>query len=320
MVTIQLRPAALADLPDMCALTNRAEAAAGVPRVQTVEELQEELDVPYIDLGLDTRVALHDDELVGLAWIWNPPSDDAEERAHLVGEVDPARRGLGIGRALLEWSVDRAEERLRGRSNDLPKYVRVDAYEWLEANHRLYARFGFAPVRWFADLLRPLAPRPVVPVPDGIAIEPWPNDRAEEIRLVRNQAFADHWGSTPVDADRWDRSVHGHGSRLDLSAIAVDTATGEVVALCLNAAYPEDDEVTGRREAWIGILGTARAWRHRGVASALIAWSVAAFDDAGFSHAALGVDTDNPTGAARLYRDLGFEPMRRSVTHQIQLT
>jgi len=60
-----------------------------------------------------------------------------------------------------------------------------------------------------------------------------------------------------------------------------------------------------------------QAWRGRGVASALVVRSLQAFEAAGLSHAALGVDGDNPTGAAHLYRSLGFEPHRRSVTYEI---
>ena len=136
---------------------------------------------------------------------------------------------------------------------------------------------------------------------------------------MRNAAFADHWGSAPVDEASWHSLVRGHGARADLSVVAVEEATGEVVGLCLNQAYPEDDELTGRQEAWIENLATAGRWRGRGVASSMIAWSMRAFAEAGFSHAMIAVDTDNLTGAARLYRSVGFERERRSVTHQIEL-
>jgi ribosomal protein S18 acetylase RimI-like enzyme len=114
--------------------------------------------------------------------------------------------------------------------------------------------------------------------------------------------------------------VRGHGARPDLSVIAVEEATGQPVALCLNHAYPEDDERTGRQEAWIENLGTVRPWRARGLASGLLAWSMHAFADTGFSHAMIAVDSDNPTGAARLYRSLGFERERRSITRQLEIT
>ncbi|HRE01803.1 MAG TPA: GNAT family N-acetyltransferase [Ilumatobacteraceae bacterium] len=60
-----------------------------------------------------------------------------------------------------------------------------------------------------------------------------------------------------------------------------------------------------------------RDWRGRGVASALIARSMDGFEQAGFTHALLNVDSASPTGASRLYRSLGFEPIARTVVHQI---
>jgi mycothiol synthase len=305
---------------DLCALSNRAVSHEGVPRVIMVDEFEETIEAPYLDLDLDARAAYRDGQLVGWTWVWNPPSEHLLERAYLFGDVDPAARGQGVGHALLGWGVARAEERLRSRDHDLPRYVRVEAYDWMEANHHLYGHFGFTPARWFEELVRPLVDLPTIEPVDGVAFVPWPAEQDEVLLAVRNAAFADHWGSAPVDPAWWQATVRGHGARPDLSVIAVEEATGQPVALCLNHAYPEDDERTGRQEAWIENLGTVRPWRARGLASGLLAWSMHAFADTGFSHAMIAVDSDNPTGAARLYRSLGFERERRSITHQLEIT
>jgi ribosomal protein S18 acetylase RimI-like enzyme len=91
------------------------------------------------------------------------------------------------------------------------------------------------------------------------------------------------------------------------------------VGACLNHRYEADDAVHGRREGWIMSLSTLPQWRGRGIASALIERSLHTFAGAGLTHAAIGVDGDSPTGAARLYRSLGFEPLRRSITSQIEV-
>ena len=319
MSSIELRPVRPDQLEELCALTNRAERHEGLPRVLTVDELEESLAAPFLDLDVDARAAYCGDRLAGWVWIWNPPSERSLERAYVCGDVDPEARGRGAGWALMGWGVARAEERLRSRDHDLPRYIRVEAFDWMEANHRLYGHFGFTPVRWFEELVRPLVDLPAVQGADGVVLCPWPADQDEVLRAVRNAAFADHWGSAPVDQASWHSLVRGHGARADLSVVAVEEATGEVVGLCLNQAYPEDDELTGRHEAWIENLATAGRWRGRGVASSMIAWSMWAFAEAGFSHAMIAVDTDNLTGAARLYRSLGFERERRSITHQIEI-
>lgn len=320
MSSIELRPLRSDEIPALCALINRIEHHDGVPRVLSLDELQEELDQPYLDLDADTRVAVEGDQLVGWTWVWNAPTEAILERAFVPGGVDPDHRSRGVGRALLAWSIDRATERMTGRTHGFPRFIRVGAYDWEEANHRLYARLGFTAVRWFDDLIRPLDDLPSAPIPVGIELREWPDDQDEELRRVRNEAFADHWGSAPLDVDTWHSVLRGHSARPDLSVIAVDTATGEIVGLSHNEVYPEDEELTGRREAWIGHLATARAYRGRGLASAMLARSMQNFTAAGFSHAMLDVDADNPTGAHRLYRALGFETLHRNITHQIELS
>jgi len=317
--SVDLRPVHPEQLEELCALINRADRHEGLPRVLTLDELEESLAAPFLDLEVDARAAYRDDCLAGWVWIWNPPSEQLLERAYVCGGVDPEARGQGAGWALMEWGVARAEARLRSRDHDLPRCIRVEAFDWMEANHRLYGHFGFTPVRWFEELVRPLVDLPAVQVADGVVLRPWPPDQDEVLRTVRNAAFADHWGSAPIDQASWHSLVRGHGARADLSVVAVEEATGEVVALCVNQSYPEDDALTGRQEAWIQNLATAGPWRGRGLASSMIAWSLAAFAEAGFSHAMIAVDADNLTGAARLYRSLGFERERRSITHQIEI-
>jgi ribosomal protein S18 acetylase RimI-like enzyme len=159
---------------------------------------------------------------------------------------------------------------------------------------------------------------PPLTVPSGVHIVPWPVDRDEEIRIAKNIAFADHWGSTPTAPLHWDHSVRGYGARPDLSFVALDT-DDRVVAHCLNKRYPSDDDTTGRSDGWIDNLGTLPEWRGKGVAAALVTHSLHAFTTAGFSHASIGVDSENPSGAAALYRRLGFGLHQRSITHEIAL-
>jgi mycothiol synthase len=299
-------------------MINRSERHDEAPTALTLEELLQEFDVPFVDLAADTRVAVDGDDIVGWAWVWNPEVDSGEDRAVVFGEVDPAHRGKGIGRRLLGWSIDRSTERLRSREHDLPRFIRAYRREWYEDRRRLFARFGLEPARWFEELIRPLdTPIPEAPLAEGISIVPLPDDRDDETLTVRNVTFADHWGSGPLGPEVWNKRLRGHGARPDLSFVAVDDASGAIVGICISAAFPEEFEVTGRQEAWIDILGTLRSHRQRGVASALIARSLAAFRADGFTHAMIGVDSGSPTGAHVLYRKLGFDLLRTEVVHQL---
>lgn len=64
--------------------------------------------------------------------------------------------------------------------------------------------------------------------------------------------------------------------------------------------------MTGKRDFYIPLVGTRRAGRKRGIATALLARALAEAQAAGFATASLTVDADSPTGALGLYQRVGF--------------
>lgn len=318
MSGIELRPMTEDDFGRVHALQVGADAVDGRQIVLTLDELREELDDDHVRLADDVRLAIVDGRLAGYCYTYHLPSEVRLERCYLFGAVAPALRNRGVGRALLAWGIERATAQLRSTGRDLPCVIRVDGLDTIESRHRLFARMGFTPVRWFEELLRPLTDLPARREVPGVRIVSWPEDRDDEIREVKNRAFDDHWGATPTSEHHWQQMVRGFGARSDLSFVAVD-ADDRVVAHCLNKRYPADDELLGRRDGWIDNLGCLPEWRGQGIASALIVESLHAFAAAGLTHASIGVDADSPTGANRLYRSLGFTPKLRSITHEIVL-
>jgi ribosomal protein S18 acetylase RimI-like enzyme len=55
------------------------------------------------------------------------------------------------------------------------------------------------------------------------------------------------------------------------------------------------------------------------VAKALLANSFDAFRDEGLTHTMIGVDAENPTGAFRLYENLGYEAIHGTTTFELQV-
>ncbi len=84
----------------------------------------------------------------------------------------------------------------------------------------------------------------------------------------------------------------------------------------LCAAYPQD-WVQTPVEVWVNTVGTRPAVARQGrgpLAAGRGRCAGSAAADDGFERAILGVDDENPTGALRLYRALGFTDEVRSVT------
>lgn len=320
MVTPVLRPITEADLDSVLALIQRTNAHDAIPAVLSMEEFVDDLTADQADPATDSLLAAVGGEPVGYVHTLYLPSDVRLERCYINGAVAPEHRGQGIGTTLLKWGVARAREQLRSSDSELPKYIRVDDYDFVESAHRLFRRMGFTPIRYFDQLLRPLTDLPPLERTEvgSITIVAWDDERSEEVRAVKNEAFADHWGSTPTTPTRWHTMMNASTTRLDLSWLALDHAD-DVVGYCINERFEADDDVSGRQEAWIGNVGTLRNHRGRGVASALMIRSLHAFVADGLTHALLGVDSDNPTGAPRLYRGLGFRPHTRTITHEIRI-
>lgn len=317
-MTIEMRPLTPADLPALCALVQTSQRFDCTPQLVQLEELEEEFDDDAVVLATDTRLALLDHQLVGYVYTVHLPSDVREERCYTFGTVHPDHRRQGVGTALMEWALARGREQLLSSRRSLPRYLRADEFDFIEAAHQLFEHVGMVPVRYGEELLRPLVDLPPLPTMAGVTIVPWPDERDEEIRQEKNTAFADHWGSTPTSAAHWQHMVRGVTARPDLSFIALDD-DDNVIGHCLCARFPSEDEVLGRSDAWIDSLGTLREWRGRGIASAFVVHALHAFLAAGCTHASIGVDSENPTGAARLYRALGFELQNRRITHQLDV-
>ena len=127
---------------------------------------------------------------------------------------------------------------------DLPRAVRTNSWDWLEDAIGLYERFGLEPVRYNDVLSRSLAdPIPAKTVV-GSELVPWNEVDSEQVRQAHNEAFADHWGSTPIPRESWDHLNGEPNFRPDLSFVA--HADGEVVGYTRNAVYPEDWDTVGR--------------------------------------------------------------------------
>jgi ribosomal protein S18 acetylase RimI-like enzyme len=56
----------------------------------------------------------------------------------------------------------------------------------------------------------------------------------------------------------------------------------------------------------VDILGVRRGWRRRGIGLALLGAAFTEFHRRGIPRAELGVDSENPTGATRLYERAGM--------------
>ncbi|TXN30265.1 GNAT family N-acetyltransferase [Lacisediminihabitans profunda] len=305
-----------ARLGDVDAITGMMHAADRVdhPRYLTQrDEVLDSLDSSYIDAARDTIVGIDlTNSYVAFGSVALLPGQETLVRSVLFGAVDPAWRGKGIGRQLLRWQEQRALQQLATSDKPLPGWILafIDD-EAIQTNH-LFARAGYRTARYYFELRRRFdEPIPEVPVPEGFSIANPVPARHEELRLARNDAFRDHWGSQPTTEEQWDRFARRSVSRPDLSFV-VTAPTGEVAGFLLTEVNREDWPGQGYSSAYIDLVGVTRAWRHRGIAPAMLVEALRAIKAEGLDSAVLDVDSDSLTGALTLYEGVGFRQSGRS--------
>ena len=282
-------------------------------------EVREEFEAASDDDPIDTVAAVENSGTIqAMAWCSIPASSGVKWRVLPWVEVHPASRSTGLEDRLFDWVEARASMRLSRYADDLPRVFRNTVYDWRHDRIALLERRGYVRSRYFEEMARPLTmPLPEVEFPAGVRVEVWSPAVAEVARGVHNDAFADHWGSVPWSAERW-AGFQGESLLTDASFVAYEGA--DAVGYLMAAHYPHDFEDRGRTEAWIEGLGTVTSHRGQGIGSSLIAVTMRRFAERGYEYACIGVDSENPSGAHRMYARLGFEVERREIVFVKEFT
>ena len=307
------RPLAPGDLPAVAELLAAAEPVDDTGEHEDADDLAEWLLNDFLDLAADTRVVLDGDRVVAYADVLAPPTFRGAFGVQLGGRVHPGWRGRGIGRALLGWQVARAAEVHAERHPELPARVAASLATSMTSAEALARRAGFVAHRWFHSMERPLTDLPDRREVPGVRFVPFAWERDDEVRRAHNASFTEHYGSSERDEASWRTWFTGQRSfRPDLSVLALED--GAVTGYALAYVYDSDTRATGVATTYFGQIGVLPAARGRGLARATIATALHAAAGAGCGQASLGVDSENGSGALRLYEGLGFRTRRTHVT------
>jgi len=306
MTVFSWRPIEPGDVAEWTALVAEIQAADGGSEYFSEQDQLELFDNPSHDFARGSVVVLDGTVMAGYCLLTKRTAADPVHVMRHWGGVHPRYRNSGLGGQLLQWaeqaSVPLHEDLFSGHPLSLSGFC-------LQGNGPaadLFESHGYRLVRWMhemaIDLSQPLREAPVAP--PGVEIVGFTPERSQDARLVRDEAFRDHWGSTETTAEGW---AHGTGSQAFRPACSfVAYEAGEPLGVILAFEYDAYLEATGIRDLYIAIVGTRRAGRKRGIASALVARALAQAQAAGFVRASLGVQADSMTGAVGLYERIGF--------------
>jgi ribosomal protein S18 acetylase RimI-like enzyme len=313
-MTITTRPIGAFDADDLAALMARIEADHMTGFCLSAPEVVELLeDLPSATL----EGAWDGEELVAFTTVMPHEPTDAEQHFVLFGDVDPGRFGHGLGTEMFGRALDRAREHhARTAPQVAARYV-ATAYAGRDDQADLLASAGLTPGRHSYRMVARLdGDLPAPDLPDDLTVSVFDPADAEELRLVHNEVFADYPDGHPADPEFWTGfMVRASHVRPELSAIARD-ADGEVGSYVFTHEYAVPVSGQVGREIYVPYLGTHRNQRGRGLAGGLLAKVLRDCRAAGYDVVSLDVDTENPTGALRIYQRAGFEQVGRGDFYQ----
>jgi mycothiol synthase len=264
----------------------------------SVGEVRDELD--GIDLERDAwAVDGPDGQLIAFADLNRQGAGIRWEGATA---VLPKWRGRGIGSVLAR----EVEQRAREHVPEAPEGVEVVLRGWVKAQspaRRWAEELGYRATREFLRMEMTMSEEPPQPtqVPDGVAIREFVKGRDERATFdALEEAFSDHWGHVPATFEEWVTRTKAStfDASLWLLARKAGEDEGEILATCLGSVGPAGGWITG--------VGTRRAWRARGISTALLREILRRFWERGVRTVALGVDGESLTGATRVYERLGM--------------
>ena len=300
-----------ADYPLMVTILDACNAADRLDFVNTVDEIAWVFaHLTNCDPVRDMLFAEVDGETVAFSRVWWTEEDSGERLYKSLGFVHPDWRRHGLGRAMLRYNERRLRQIAAGQPPELPKLFRVWATDTEDGAQALFAGAGYQPVRHMIMMTRPVnLSLPDAPMPAGLEVRPAEPGHERAIWDAMWEARRDHWGYVePAEQDyqRWTRD------RLfapELWKVAWD---GEQVAgMVLNRLDRQQNEKYGRQQGYSQGVFVRRPWRRRGLARSLLVQSIRMFREMGMEETALGVDTQNPSGALRLYESVGYQQVQR---------
>ncbi len=308
-----MRPATMADLETAVALFNTCSQDQIGADEFSVDEYRTEWESPGFDLENATRTVIAPNgQMAGLIEVWdlsNPPV-----RIWVWGRVHPDYEGLGIGRAMMQWAEQRAQQAISRVPDGVQVIIESGALSTHEPSKRLFAAAGLEEARHFWRMVIDLDEGAAIPQPQwpaGITIKTYADyeDLTAVYRAV-DDAFKDHWGYTPSSEEealeRWTHWVE-NDKEFDPSLWFLAMDGDEIAAISLCRPKITDDPQMG----FVDTLGVRRPWRRQGLALALLHHTFTEFQKRGQPRVGLGVDAESLTGATRLYKKAGMHVARQ---------
>lgn len=304
------------DFPKMLVLINAAAVVDGDEISTTVEDIKNDYQhLTNSDPEKDMLFAEVNDQVVAysrVSWF----SEEKPEKTlytHFV-HIHPDWRNRGIEKVMIHWCEDRLKNIAEEKPQSHPQLFQTFSNELKPKFNNIIEELGYKPVRYFFEMSRDLENLPDAELPEGVEVRPVAEEDIHKIWTASVEAFRDHWGFVEPSEEDFDGYKKSKYFQPDLWQVAWHG--DEVVGSVLNYIDHDYNQKYNKKRGMTEEITTHRDWRRKGIAGALIVRSMKMHKEKGMEEVALGVDTNNLTGALRLYQSLGYEKEKTMMTYR----
>lgn len=306
--------AGISDYPLMINILEATTKADREERAIKLEDLQHDYEhLNNSDPEKDMLFAEINGKAIAYSRVeWWQEEDPNHRIYSIIFNLIPEWREQGIEEAMIGWCQDRLREVAEQHPQDSQRFFQTYSNGFKQVYNDLLESLGYQPARYFIAMSRPLKDIPKADLPKGIEVRPV---RKQDQRAVWNasiEAFRDHWGFSEPNDDDYASYKGSKYFQPELWQVAWDG--DEIVSSVLNFIDKEYNKKYNKKRGWTEEITTRKPWRRRGIAKALIVRSMHMHKAKGMTEVALGVDTNNPNGALKLYQNLGYEKERTWIT------
>ncbi|HEV2707867.1 MAG TPA: GNAT family N-acetyltransferase [Pyrinomonadaceae bacterium] len=307
------------DYPHMARIIAACADVDKLERADTAENIANAFNYlincdPYQDM----LFAEVNGEVIGYSRVWWWTEYNDTYLYGFIGFLTPSWRRKGIGRVMLHWIENRLREIGAQHSQGQPQLFQTFVTQHQTGQSAMLEREGYRAVRYAFQMLRPtLDDIPDFPLPAGIEVRQVLPEHYRSIWEADMEAIRDNWGTGPQMEEMYEAWLDNETIfQPHLWEVAWDIATNQVAGQVRAFINQAENEKYNRRRGYTEFISVGRHWRKQGIARALIVRSLRRQKEEGMTESALGVDSENGSGATRVYEACGFRVVKRDTFYR----
>ncbi len=285
----------------------------------SAEDLEVQFQSIMPSMGFDTKKDVLIAEIAGnvIGWSQVMRAQDQFGKGMYRHFVDllPDWYGKGIRTAMLRYNEQRLREIAETHPADIPCDFRSSAADTEKDWISVLRNEGYSAFRYSYKMVRPsLEDIPDFPLPEGIEVRPVKPEHYQAIVDAWNEAIKDMRSLIPISNEVFQ--AFQKLPMFDPSIWQIAWHENAVVGTVMNYVDKKENSEYKRKRGYVEGISVQRPFRGRGIAKSLIARSLRILKDRGMTEAALGVDAENPSGAVKLYKGMGFQIHKKTLSYK----